>query len=87
MMAAKAMRGFPFFTMKVQNMRGWQLYVGNSFWLIFVGLMFLLVDALIKMTGVDSHVVSFVQKHTKQVMTGENVDSTYASGVLAEFKH
>ena len=76
--------GFPYFNMKVVNMRGWQLHVGNSLFIIFVGLIFMLLDYLIKFAGLQSRATKFLKKHTKQIATGEGVDSSYAEQLLLD---
>ena len=38
------------FTKNVKNMKAWQLYVGQSMWLFFVGILFYLLKIVIDMT-------------------------------------
>jgi hypothetical protein len=70
---------FPYFTMPVAHMRAWQLYVGQTTWVIFLGLLFWLISALIEATPLNrSPALKKGVSTLKDLATGEGVQSDYA---------
>ena len=72
---------FPYFTMPVAKMHGWQLYMGHSLFVVVVGLLaYLLVEALRALGSPDKlikgvKVVESVAAGNVSASTGEQIGS------------
>ena len=77
---AKAIGKAPYFTMKVVDMKAWQLYVGQSLFLVVVGIIFWLLTTLLESLGVKNKYIDSGISAVKSVTTG---DVTSQSGVDA----
>lgn len=81
----KGLLMFPFFNMHVVNMKGWQLYVGQTVWVVAIGLFFYLLMLALNMTGIGKlpGVVKGVRA-TQSLMSGEGVGTSFAPRLLLE---
>ena len=68
---------WPYFMMKVSDMKAWQLYVGQTFWVALVGFFFWFVNMTLARVGIESPTVHQVSTGVEQLATGEGVDSSY----------
>lgn len=75
----------PYFNMNVHNMKAWQLYVGQSLFLLFVCLFFYALKKLITAAGVSSPSLMRGLNTTKAVISGkdiEDIDRTISTMVI-----
>ena len=64
----KNVKSFPFFGMKVPNMKAWQLYAGQSLFFFTMGLIVLAVMEILRMVGVgDSKLVVGLRSGIKEL--------------------
>lgn len=71
---------FPYFTMPVSDMKAWQLYVGQTMWLITLGVVFFIINMLVDMTFLkENKPVRKGLRIAEDISTGEGVNSTYLS--------
>ena len=68
----------PYFTMKLVDMRAWQLYVGQSLFLIMAGIIFWLLKTLLTTLGVTNRYIDGGVAAVRNIATG---DVTSQSGV------
>lgn len=83
MPTAKGLMRFPYFNMFIVDMKAWQLYVGQSVFVVFVGLFFYLLMVFLRATGISS--LPGVSKSVgiiKNLAAGE-VDSNYAMSLTS----
>ena len=67
-----------YFNDKVVNLKAWQLYLGNAFWTLFIGLLLLVIAKVLGMVGLESEAVDnllskagqITQARNPQVLTG-----------------
>lgn len=79
-----AIADFPYFTMNVFEMKGWQLYVGQTMWLITVGVIFLLINMFLDMTFLRSNEpLRRSIRVAEDISTGEGVSSSYFASQFA----
>ena len=43
-----------YFTEYVRDLKAWQLYLGNAFWTLFVGIILLVIAKVLGMVGIES---------------------------------
>ena len=70
----------PYFTMKIVDMKAWQLYVGQSLFLVVIGIIFWLLTTLLATLGVKNKYIDSSVSALRDVATG---DVTAQSGVDA----
>lgn len=68
---SKAIGHIPYFTMKLVDMKAWQLYVGQSLFLIVVGIVFWLLNSLLSSLGVKNKYIDTGVNAIKSVATGD----------------
>jgi len=68
----------PYFTMKLFDMKAWQLYVGQSLFLVVVGIIFWLFSTFLATLGVKNKYIDGGVAVIRNVATG---DVTSQSGV------
>lgn len=61
---------FPYFNMKVADMKAWQLYVGFGPWMFVLVLAFMLLRKLIELVGLKSKAVSQTVDLTESLAIG-----------------
>ncbi len=61
-----------YFTEKVVNLKAWQLYLGNAFWTLFVGIVVLLIAKLLGFIGLESHIVDDLLSKSGQIAEARN---------------
>ena len=54
-----------YFTEDVIQLKAWQLYLGNGFWTLFVGLVLMIIAKILGMAGIDSHTVRNLLNETR----------------------
>ena len=75
-----------YFTEDVIQLKAWQLYLGNAFWTLFVGIVLLLLVKLLGLVGIQSDALRNIISETGN-LTGASTPSqirNYASAVLPE---
>ena len=73
---------FPFFTMKVVDLKAWQLYIGQSTFVIVMGIVFFAILEFLRILGVDNNsVVSKATEGLKSIATG-NVNADTGASVM-----
>jgi hypothetical protein len=66
--------------MSVDDMKAWQLYVGQTMWLITIGVVFFIINMLVDMTFLkENNPVRKGLRIAEDISTGEGVSSTYLS--------
>ena len=73
-----------FFTEKVVNLKAWQLYLGNAFWTLFVGLILLILAKVLGIFGLDSNAITNILHRAGQISHARspNVLSELAQDVV-----
>lgn len=61
-----------YFTDKVINLKAWQLYLGNAFWTLFVGLLLLVIAKVLGLVGLESDSVDSLLSKTGQIAQARN---------------
>ena len=61
-----------YFTEKVVNLEAWQLYLGNAFWTLFVGLVLLIIAKVLGMVGLESEAVDNLLSKAGQISGARN---------------
>lgn len=74
----KAIGKVPYFTMNIVDMKAWQLYVGQSLFLVIVGVIFWLLNSLLGSLGIKNKYIDTGVSAIRNVATG---DVTSQSGV------
>lgn len=46
-----------YFTEKVTDLKAWQLYLGNAFWTLFVGLLLLIIAKVLGLVGLETDAI------------------------------
>ena len=62
-----------YFTEDVIQLKAWQLYLGNAFWTLFVGIVLMLIAKVLGMVGVHSDALESILNQTGHLT---NADST-----------
>lgn len=56
-----------YFTERVVELKAWQLYLGNAFWTLFVGLILLVLAKILGVFGLDTSQVNNLLTRTGQI--------------------
>jgi hypothetical protein len=67
----KAIGKAPYFTMKIVDMKAWQLYIGQSLFLVVVGIIFWLLNSLLRSLGIKNKYIDTSVSALRNVATGE----------------
>ncbi len=78
-----------YFTEDVIQLKAWQLYLGNAFWTLFVGLVLLIIVKVLGLVGIQSDTLRNIIHETRHLTGAENPEQIrrYASAVLPEDHH
>lgn len=84
--SVKNFQPFPFFNMRVSEMKAWQLYVGQSSFVLVMGIVFYIIMEVIRMLGFgENKYVKTAAQGLQSLATG-SVDSgsgaSFMSGML-----
>ena len=60
----------PYFMMRVVDMKAWQLYVGQSLFLVVMGILFWLLNSVLASLGVDNRYLKSGVSAVRSVATG-----------------
>ena len=61
-----------YFTERVVELKAWQLYLGNAFWTLFVGLILLVVAKVLGLFGLDNNAVDNLLDRAGQIAEARN---------------
>ena len=76
-----------YFTENVIDLKAWQLYLGNAFWTLFVGIILMVIAKVLGVIGLETEAVSgllnrvsnITQARGPQVLTGSYPSETAES--------
>ncbi len=57
-----------YFTERVVELKAWQLYLGNAFWTLFVGLILLILGKVLGVFGLDTSQITNLLSRTGQIV-------------------
>lgn len=63
-----------YFDSPVKDLKAWQLYLGNAFWTLFVGLLLLLIGKILGLFGLDHGAVSQILSKVGTVAQARSPD-------------
>lgn len=63
-----------YFTERVVELKAWQLYLGNAFWTLFVGLILLVIAKVLGLFGIDNSAVDGLLAKAGQIAEARNPD-------------
>jgi len=61
-----------YFTQRVVELKAWQLYLGNAFWTLFVGLLLLMIANVLGIIVLENDVVNNLLKKTGHITEARN---------------
>lgn len=61
-----------YFTERVVELKAWQLYLGNAFWSLFVGLLLLVIAKVLGLIGFNSTLVDDILSKTGHITHARN---------------
>ena len=61
-----------YFTERVVELKAWQLYLGNAFWTLFVGLILLVIAKVLGLFGLDNNAVDNLLDRAGQIAEARN---------------
>ncbi len=61
-----------YFTERVVELKAWQLYLGNAFWTLFVGLILLVLAKILGVFGLDTSQINNLLTRTGQITDSRN---------------
>lgn len=80
---AKNFSTFPFFNMKVVDMKAWQLYLGQSTFVVVMGLIFYAIIEFLKILGLAEQPILKAGVDGLQSLATGQVDTTSGKGLLS----
>lgn len=80
---AKSVGTAPFFTMRLVDMKAWQLYVGQSLFIIFMGLLSWLIISGLNSIGLSNKYVDSGLQSLTKVTAGDVTSNTAVDAVTS----